>query len=442
MRIGGATGSSRASYQVRAAIVFVLFQLWQSLAVAQLLGPEFQVNSYTHSHQRYPAVAANDLGDFVVAWQSFGQDGSSYGVFGRRFDAVGIPAAPDIQVNTYTTGLQPFPSVAALADGGFVIAWSSPQEDGWNWGVFAQRYDAAGAPAGGEFHVNTYTTDGQYLAGVSSLGDGGFVVVWQSSTQDGSDSGLFAQRFNAAGSPLGGEFQVNTETAGSQDTASVAADALGNFVIVWESRQKGGSVSRIVGRRFDAAGEPLAEEFQVGSYTTDWQRTPAITVDASGNFVVAWESRIQSPDSRADIHARRFDSTGAAQGGDFLVNSYTTSDQISPAIAMDPQGGFLVTWASFEQDGSDLGVFAQRYSHAGSRVGSELQVSRYAGASQGNPAVTAGGSGEFVVVWDSRYQDGSSWGVFGQRLAALSFSDDFESGAACAWTAALGGGCP
>ena len=35
--------------------------------------------------------------------------------------------------------------------------------------------------------------------------------------------------------PNGGEFRVNSHTAGSQSGPKVSTDAAGNFVVVWES---------------------------------------------------------------------------------------------------------------------------------------------------------------------------------------------------------------
>jgi hypothetical protein len=53
------------------------------------------------------------------------------------------------------------------------------------------------------------------------------------------------------------------------------------------------------------------------------------------------------------------------------------------------------------------------------------------------PAVAADGAGNFVVVWESYTQDGSSDGIFGaQRLEPL-FSDGFESGTTSAWSATV-----
>src|SRR2546429_68939 len=85
-------------------------------------------------------------------------------------------------------------------------------------------------PLGGEFGVNTYTTDNQNLGGVGMDAAGDFVITWQSTGQDGDSYGVYAQRYSATGLPLGAEFQVNTFTTNRQSGPAVAMDAGGDFV--------------------------------------------------------------------------------------------------------------------------------------------------------------------------------------------------------------------
>src|SRR5688500_12238029 len=59
--------------------------------------------------------------------------------------------------------------------------------------------------------------------------------------------------------------------------------------------------------------------------------------------------------------ARRFFASGAPRSPVFDVNSYTTGFQDSPIVGADLAGNFTVSWRSLGQDGSDSGVFAQRY---------------------------------------------------------------------------------
>src|SRR5687768_18378024 len=118
--------------------------------------------------------------------------------------------------------------------------------------------------------------------------DGDFVVAWVSHGQDGSDEGLFAQRYTAAGVPAGGEFQVNTYTAFKQREAAVAMDADGDFVIAWQSLGQGGSGGGVYAQRYTADGVPAGAEFRVSTFTTDGQGSPAVAMSPDGNFVVAW----------------------------------------------------------------------------------------------------------------------------------------------------------
>jgi hypothetical protein len=80
------------------------------------------------------------------------------------------------------------------AEGDFVIAWGGAGI-GDDSGTFADRYDAAGVPQGAEFQVNTFTNNGQGVPSVAMNWAGNFVIAWSSFVQDGSSSGVYAQRY-------------------------------------------------------------------------------------------------------------------------------------------------------------------------------------------------------------------------------------------------------
>ena len=71
----------------------------------------------------------------------------------RRLLSV-VPAGPEFGVNTVTDGSQWHVDVASDAAGNSVAVWEGPGPNGGYRAVYAQRYDAAGAPLGGEFLVN------------------------------------------------------------------------------------------------------------------------------------------------------------------------------------------------------------------------------------------------------------------------------------------------
>jgi hypothetical protein len=84
-------------------------------------------------------------------------------------------------------------------------------------------------------------------------------------------------------------------------------------------------------------------------------------------------------------------------------------------VASDSSGNFVVTWTS----GANFDVFGQRFASSGPPLGPEFRVNTYTSAAQQQAAVAPGPLGDFVVVWKSWGQDGSLYGVFGQRFAPM-----------------------
>ena len=349
-------------------------------------------------------------GNFVVAWDSLGQDGSGYGIYAQRFDFNGNPTGAEFRANSYTTSFQDSPTVAMNGAGNFVVTWNSSGQDGDLVGIYAQRYDANGSPIGSEFQVNTYTTGAQFNPVLAMNSSGNFLVVWESAGQDGSGYGIYAQRYAPNGAPAGGEFRVNSTTANHQFNSAVAMDAAGNCIIVWQSGGQDGSGDGIYGQRYDTGGNPLGSEFRVNTFTTNDQHHPAVAMDAAGNFVVVWSSMGQDGDVDG-VFAQRYDGAGNPLGVEFQVNTYTTNIQFEPAVAIEPRGNFVVSWSSNLQDGSNLGIYAQRYDHNGIRIGNEFRINTFTDSYQERSAL-AMTNGRWVVAWDGDGQDGSNTGVF------------------------------
>jgi hypothetical protein len=159
------------------------------------VGPFLPLNTNTTLWAVDPSVAANANGDFVVAWASGPEFASSDTILARRFNAAGTPVGAELQVSAGTTNVKRLPSVGIAGDGSFQVAWESAGQDGSGAGIFARRFAADGTPREPEFQVNTYTTGAQSLPRVAADPNGNFVVAWQSAGQDGSGAGVFAQRF-------------------------------------------------------------------------------------------------------------------------------------------------------------------------------------------------------------------------------------------------------
>ena len=66
----------------------------------------------------------------------------------------------------------------------------------------------------------------------------------------------------------------------------------------------------------------------------------------AGAFVITWTTERQDPDGSSGIYAQRFDASGAAQGGEFQVNTYTPTQQLRPGSRWTRPANFVVTWGS------------------------------------------------------------------------------------------------
>lgn len=387
----------------------------RTLLAAVPIGPEFRVNTYTTLSQDNSSVAADADGDSVVVWQSEGQDGQARGIYAQRYDAAGVKQGTEFKVNTHTSDVQRNPVVAMDSDGDFVVAWESVNQDTSGAGIYAQRFNAAGVAQGSEFQVHTFTLNWQNDPSIAMDDDGDFVVAWQSLYQDGDFYGIYAQRFNASGTPQGAEFRVNTFTTDEQINPEVAMDSDGDFVIVWQSYQQAGTSYDVYAQRYDAAGVPQGGEIHVNSSTGGGHLSPDVAMDSAGNFVIAW-SASDVMDESQEIVARRFNASGTPLATEFRVNTYTDADQTDPAVAMDDDGDFVVGWQSYGQEDSYYNNYGQRYSPSGNPIGEEFRInSTTTGSISIGVSLAMDSDGDFVATWSGYDLDGDEYGIYAQR---------------------------
>ena len=390
----------------RRLIMIALSLLIADVVRAQVppLGPEFRVNTYTTNAQMRASVAMDSSGSFIAVWESLSQDGSGRGIFGQRYDDEGSPLGSEFRVNTITSGQQEHPSVAMDATGRFVVVWQRPG-DGSGSGIFGQRFESAGEPLGGEFQINTTTEGDQEYGDVAIDDEGDFIVVWQS--RELTYPRILAQRFDVSGEPVASEFQID-EPGGYEGSLDphVAMNGSGKFVVAWWAYgYYGGSVKM---RPFSSSGIPSCGEEVVGENSYD----PDVGISSSGSVVVVWSELSGS----FEVMGGRY-SPCTALGNAFRVNGSTVGDQQYPSIAKNGSGNFIVAWES-RQDASGTGIVARQFDAAGQPVGSEFLVNTFTTGNQANAAAAMNDDGGMVLAWDSPL-DGSGAGVFARAPAAV-----------------------
>lgn len=390
--------------------------------------------------QIQPDVSVNSSGGYVV-WQDHFTDGDGLGISAQRLNENLSGTLNTFRVNEQSKFDQENPRVAMLKNGGAAFVWQ-----GGRYGfqkIYARFLNREGTFTTGDVLVNTYASGQQINPSLAALSDGNVIVTWSSFGQDGSLHGVFAQRLAPDGAKLGGEFQINQTTRLNQRAASVAALTSGGFVITWVSEKfaaavpnvdaSGRSVNlgsnaeryavEVFARIYDASGVSLGDEFKVNTRQNICAQ-PSVSGLGDGGFAVAWSERVgrilvedSVKTNGWDIAARVFDANGVAKTDAIFANAHTYGDQFAPRIAAQGKD-LLLVWTSLGQDGSREGVFGRFLTSSSAASGDEFRVNSVTVSQQMQPAAASDGAGRFLVVWTSFVGGPGSFDLFSQRYAA------------------------
>ena len=328
-----------------------------------------------------------------MTWQDdSGQNGgSSSDIRGQLFDITGTPVGDEFMANTYISSQQVDPSVASLADGGFMVTWESSGQDGSGYGIYGQRFDVSmtgDTPGATPAEMTLYTgTDGDDTEAVASatnllidLGAGNDTITLGA----GDDSAIVrdTEIVNAGD----GDDMVTID-------GTVVASQVSKITLSGEVRD----IYTVTVNGHDVSyetqpGDTVVEVRAglVGAINTDAQAASMVT---AGGGDSASELVLTSMVSGAN---------------EFQINTYTDGDQQNPSTTRLEDGNFVTTWESESQDGSGYGIYGQLHSADGAMLGGEFQVHTYnvnSSAQQTNPSVTALKNGDFVVTWPGTYQE-------------------------------------
>jgi hypothetical protein len=368
---------------------------------------EVRVNTFTSGQQDQQSVATNAAGDAVVVWRSTGQD-ASWSIYAQRYDADGSPHGAEFRVNT-TIGDRSFPDVAMDAAGDFVVTWTSAGQDGSGDGVYARRFPI-GRGASGEVRVNPTTAGDQRFSQVAMDAAGNYVITWTSDLNNGNGDAVYARRYTSAGVGSGA-IAVSTATPSSNANKDpdVAMSPTGSFVVAWVAYTS--SASSVSTQRYNAAGAPQGPRTLVNPGSDLVVRVALVAMDAAGDYAVVYDG---SPDLvREDVYVRLYNAAGVAQGPATPVGGTSAGDQFDPAIAMDASGDYLVVWDTHQQEGDDPNIHGRRFSSTGSPLGGEFRANLDTTDTQINPAAALDADGDALVAWFSHYPNND---VFARRF--------------------------
>ncbi len=342
----------------------------------------FRVNVQGTNDQENPRVAMLRNGGAAFVWQG-GKAGFQH-IYGRFLSATNtFLTTTDLVVSTFTNGFQGNPALAVLNNSNVVAVWSSFDQVRSNslLDVYGQLLSPAGQKIGTNFLINQFTNFNQRHPAVAALATGGFVVAWVSEQERsttpnwGSNTvyygassvplpsvDIYARLYNSNGVAQDNEFLVNTDVNPAANPA-VAAAADGSYMVTWCAKDLVNPTNSwdIYARSFtNAAGGAVV---RVNTRLYGDQYVPRISV-IGGDYLIVWTSLGQDG-SREGVFGQFVHEDGSPVGGEFQVNATWLGQQMEPVVASDGADQFLVVWTSFTFTSSGMDLFAQRYLNVG-----------------------------------------------------------------------------
>ena len=310
------------------------------------------------------------------------------------------------------------PYAVGDGDGGILIVWGDSDS----------RNITRLAPDGGTIWTMEGFTSWSVMGMVEDSAGGAILLL--------SDRGdrIYAQRVSSNGVLLWGEggVFVGIVTDDYRDV-SIASDALGGAVIVWQ--EKSDTDMKIRAQRVNAEGGTIWTDggvivtLMAGAQGNNHD----VISDGMGNFVVAWDTGADTPDT--DVYVQKLGDKGNPMWGEegILVcqnqaaESYNPANmQSHPQMAADGTGGVIVTWHDRRRI-MNREIFAQRVSAAGEMLWDENGVwlwnipEDYFGTTSGilDSAIIADGDGGAIIVWTgySAPVGNKNSAIYAQRLS-------------------------
>ncbi|MEM7533400.1 MAG: Calx-beta domain-containing protein [Chloroflexota bacterium] len=412
------TGFSQKITKWQLVAIFFLVPLLILLASAkvsavEIIDAEFLVNTNLGSVQKTPDVAKNATGDFVVVWEH-----ADEAIRFQRYNHYGATQGSEETIFSAGGNLVSDPAMAMDANGNFAIVWTY---DSGDTDIYLQLFATTTVTISDLIMPADYVgaaSVADQLADVAVNDNGNMVVAWQKDT--GSNAQIVAQRYTYSTAGIletGALIELDDIVGQEETTPAVALDASGNFAITYKATLPSADHA-ILTKRYQSSGTLQPTNGTIThTLTNSSGAIPDVAMSDSGDFVVVWNDTLPvSGDS--DIYAQRYDSDGNQSGSEITINITNTVDDVSPRIDMQSTGGFVVAW---EVDTSDE-IHVQAYDASNNATTGRFQANTNV-HTVNDPAVAIDESGDFVAVWGGKRSGvDSGGGIFASFYASPRFS--------------------
>ncbi len=256
-------------------------------SIGQLLGKNINLNSQQNNYDyKHPAISMNESGNFVVVWADNRYD-SRYDIYAQRYDKNGIEIGTDIKINDDAiSNRQKFPDVALDDIGNFVVVWSDERRENAYSDIYGQRISNNGELLGNNFVVNDDQRNWLFRnypsTAVNSVGE--FVICWQNGAT------IISQKYNPDGSKFGENLIINDENSGNGFKPEIILNDSGRIVVVWYNTLKD-----IYTQLFSSNLEKIGSNLKVNDDNNNaFQDHPHISENNNGDYFIVWQDGRES----------------------------------------------------------------------------------------------------------------------------------------------------
>jgi len=325
----------------------------------------------------------------------------------------------DNKANTTENNNQYEPSVTVVQGSGtyagyFIIVWTGNNQfnsGGSGWDIYAQRYDNGGTEIGVETLININTSGDQIHPSVAMNNSGNMVITWQS----GNDKIVYRtwSIFPASASLGTSEIVVKNQDGVRNPEAGI--DDSGRVGITWFHTTNENSNGDVFARGYNYTGTPMLYDLTVSADSDDIELYPTIDMNGSGDFVIAWQKQDDDPDNKKDfgIHARKYYWSGGSLTNytEIVVNTISSDQQNYPSVSIDQVGNFVIAWQSY-MDTTSWDIYARRYYSNSTPIDTpEFVVNNYSTSQQKLPSVDMDLDGDFLIAWQNNGTSNNSWDI-------------------------------
>jgi beta propeller repeat protein len=365
--------------------------------------------------QTSPKIIKLPTADWLVVWED-SRNGSPL-LFGQKINSSGVTLWPEGGLPLAPGGKSEEKAVVAPApDGQIIVVWQDRRNGETD--LFGQKVSTAGLLA--------WSDDGQVLVAapgsvvhqnVSLIDSGRGEIIMVFEDARSGFSNIYAQKLSLQGDLLWGKNAIPlARVKADQTNPRLVSDGDGGALVIWEDRRNP-AFTKIYGQRITAAGKKSWEGGSRQLTELDSQQTsPAIISDGDGGAIVVWVDE-RNPLGLKDLYGQRISSTGEQL---WEVNGvpFNTADgdQVEPAMLADGKGGGFLTWTDYRRGDRNPDIYAQRFGPSGQLLWDRDGL-LVCGAPdvQKSPSLSGDGEGGVIIAWTDK--GGGSNDIYAQRVS-------------------------